>query len=92
MVVHFGEREVVCDQRYVALVRRVSKPNTCHILLHASVCVPEAEILESQYGFCLFRRNVLGVVISGAFIKNLIHNHIINIYKKNLFPAKQKTA
>ena len=60
MVVHFGEREVVCDQRYVALVRRVSKPNACHILLHASVCVPEAEILESQYGLCLFRRNVLG--------------------------------
>jgi len=52
MVVHFGEREVLCDQRYVALVRRISKPNACHILLHASVCVPEADILESQHDMC----------------------------------------
>jgi len=30
------------------------------------------------------------VVISGAFINFLLHNHVINIKKKNLFPAKQK--
>ena len=40
-VVHFAEKEVLCDKRYVALVRRVATRNACHILLHASVCVPE---------------------------------------------------
>ena len=32
------------------------------------------------------------VVISGAFINFFPCNHIINIKKKFLFPAKQKTA
>jgi hypothetical protein len=32
------------------------------------------------------------VVVTGPFIKNFPCNHIINIYKKILFPAKQKTA
>ena len=33
-----------------------------------------------------------GVVISGAFFFFFPCNHIINIKKKILFPAKQKTA
>ena len=47
---------------------------------------------EEEEVVYVFNLNELKVVISGACVKNLLHNHIIILKKKIQFPAKQKTA